>query len=128
MSSKGIQLPEQVVLAYVLNNLTPAYEGWVTIITQSFRQNSDEMNTETLFSSLIDESRRQISAEKVLYSNKPKYKNNTKIQKSKYCNKCKVTTHATNSCWYLHPEKNLIGLKHVTNTILLVNPQKLQKQ
>ena len=63
------------------------------------------MNMETLFSSLIDELRRQISAEKVLYSNKLKYKNSTKIQKSKYCNKCKVTTHATNSCWYLHPEK-----------------------
>ena len=80
LSSKGIQLPEQVVLAYVLNNLTPAYEGLVTIITQSFRQNSDEMNTETLFSSLIDESRRQISAEKVLYSNKLKYKTILKFQ------------------------------------------------
>jgi hypothetical protein len=116
------------VLAYVLNNLTPAYKGLVTIITQLFRQNLDEMNTETLFSSLINESRRQISAEKVLYSNKLKYKNNTKTQKLKYCNKCKVTTHATNSCWYLHLEKNLIGLKHVTNTILLDNPQKLQRQ
>jgi hypothetical protein len=36
LSLKGIQLPKQVVLAYVLNNLTPAYEGLVTIITQSF--------------------------------------------------------------------------------------------
>ena len=58
LSSKGIQLPKQVVLAYVLNNITPAYKGLVTIITQSFRQNSDKMNIETLFSSLIDKSRR----------------------------------------------------------------------
>jgi hypothetical protein len=41
----------------------------------------------------------------VLFSNKVKHKNSTKVQKSKYCNKCKVITHATNSYWYLHPEK-----------------------
>jgi hypothetical protein len=108
LSSKGIQLPKQVVLAYVLNNLTPAFEGLVTIITQSFRQNSEEMNMETLFSSLIDESRRQNSAEKALYTTKnnfAKHKNNNKVIKPRYCNKCKVTTHATSSCWFLHPEK-----------------------
>ena len=104
LSSKGIKLPKQVVLAYVLNNLTPPYEGLVTIVTQSFCQGSDGMDIENLFSSLIDESRRQTSAEKVLFNN-TKNKNSSKITKSKYCNKCKVTTHATSNCWFLHPDK-----------------------
>ena len=72
-------MPEQVVLAYVFDNLTPAYKGLVTIITQLFCQNLDKIKIETLFSSLINKLRRQISAEKVLYSNRLKYKNNTKI-------------------------------------------------
>ena len=46
-------------MAWVLNNLTSPYEGFVTIVTQSYRTNSSNINLENLFSNLLDESRRQ---------------------------------------------------------------------
>jgi hypothetical protein len=30
---KKIELPKQVIVAWLLNNLTPAYEGFVTMVT-----------------------------------------------------------------------------------------------
>ena len=61
LKAKGIELPNQVIVAWVLNNLTSPYEGFVTMITQSYRTNSTTINLENLFSNLLDESRRQVS-------------------------------------------------------------------
>jgi hypothetical protein len=61
LKAKGIKLPNQVIVAWVLNNLTSPYEGFVTMITQSYRTNSTTINLENLFSNLLDESRRQVS-------------------------------------------------------------------
>src|ERR1700679_2052540 len=61
LKAKGIELPNQVIVAWVLNNLISPYEGFVTIITQSYRTNSTTINLENLFSNLLDESRRQVS-------------------------------------------------------------------
>ena len=59
--AKGMEMPSQVVVAWVLNNLTSPYEGFVTMVTQSYRTNSSTINLENLFSNLMDESRRQVS-------------------------------------------------------------------
>ena len=85
------------------------------MITQSYRNNSDNINLENLFSNLIDEFRRQGSilldnkATTVLYTNRKRpfitKTSNNKIHKSKYCRKCKTTTHFTKDCFYLFPEK-----------------------
>ena len=61
LKAKGIELPSQVIVAWVLNNLTSPYKGFVTMVTQSYRTNSSAINLENLFSNLIDESRRQVS-------------------------------------------------------------------
>ena len=61
LKAKGIELPSQVIVAWVLNNLTSPYEGFVTMVTQSYRTNSSTINLENLFSNLIDKSRRQVS-------------------------------------------------------------------
>ena len=62
--AKGIELPNQVIVTWVLNNLTSPYKGFVTIVTQSYRTNSSTINLENLFSNLLDESRRQVSKDK----------------------------------------------------------------
>ena len=64
MKAKGIKLPNQVIIVWVLNNLTSPYEGFVTIVTQSYRTNSSTINLEILFFNLLDESRRQVSKDK----------------------------------------------------------------
>ena len=38
---KKIKLLKQVIVAWLLNNLTPTYEGFVTIVTQLYRNNLD---------------------------------------------------------------------------------------
>jgi hypothetical protein len=110
LKSKNIELPKQVVLAWVLNNLTPSYEGFVTFITQSFRTDSSTIKLESLFANLIDESRRQTgNVTKTLYTSGNRkqgaFHNKSKVQKPRYCSKCQATTHNTSTCWFLNPEK-----------------------
>jgi gag-polypeptide of LTR copia-type len=64
LKAKGIELPNQVIVAWVLNNLTSPFEGFVTMVTQSYRTNSSDINLENLFFNLMDESRRQVSKDK----------------------------------------------------------------
>ena len=64
MKAKGIELPNQVIVAWVLNNLTSPYEGFVTMVTQSYRTNASTINLENLFFNLLDKSRRQVSKDK----------------------------------------------------------------
>ena len=56
---KNVLIPEKVIFAWVLNNLSSNYETLITTITQSIRVNgSDSVKLEDLFSNLIDESKR----------------------------------------------------------------------
>ena len=117
LKAKGIELPNQVIVAWVLNNLTSPYEGFVTMVTQSYRTNSSTINLENLFLNLMDESRRQVSKDKdialVTRSQRPRNRPNQTngIQKNKYCRKCRTTTHFTKDCFYLFPEKAPKGFK-----------------
>jgi hypothetical protein len=119
LKAKGIELPNQVIVAWVLNNLTSPYEGFVTMITQSYRTNSTTINLENLFSNLLDESRRQVSKDQEIAlvtrsrqsSNNARPYQTNRIRKNKYCKKCKTTTHSTKDCFYLFPEKAPKGFK-----------------
>ena len=61
LKAKGIELPKQVIVAQVLNNLTNPYKGFVIIVTQYYRTNSSTIDLENLFFNLMDKSRRQVS-------------------------------------------------------------------
>ena len=61
LKAKNLELPKQVIITWVLNNLTNNYNGLVSNITQSLRTNIDSYTLESLFSNLLDESKRQES-------------------------------------------------------------------
>ena len=119
LNAKGIELPKQVIVAWVLNNLTNPYEGFVTMVTQSYRTNSSTIDLENLFSNLMDESRRQVSKDKDIAlitrfwrsGNNIRPNQANRIQKNKYCKKCKTTTHFIKDCFYLFSEKAPKGFK-----------------
>ena len=118
LKAKGIELPNQVIVAWVLNNLTSPYKGVVTMVTQSYRTNSSTINLENLFSNLMDESRRQVSKDQeIALVARSRQSSNTRpfqtnqIYKNKYCKKCKTTTHSTKDYFYLFPKKALKGFK-----------------
>ncbi|POS81899.1 hypothetical protein EPUL_006831, partial [Erysiphe pulchra] len=126
LKSKDMQLPRQILFAWILNNLTPDYRPIVSSITQSLRNNKDAFTTETLFANLLDESKRlnfeEETDHKILFTsahNKQPFnnqptnnKNRTykgkkpyKITKGKYCRNCKRASHNTVDCYFLFPEK-----------------------
>ena len=61
LKAKGIELPNQVIITWVLDNLTSLYKGFVIIITQSYKTNYSTINLENLFFNLLDKSKRQVS-------------------------------------------------------------------
>lgn len=119
LKSKDITLPKQVVMAWVLNSLSQEYEGFISNITQALRNDPNAYNSETLFSSLIDESRgKEKGSQKLLFtSNKAKNgsKSNSKAYKklsnSKFCSYCKLSSHETEKCFFLFPDKAPRGWK-----------------
>ena len=58
LKAKNLELPKQVIIAWVLNNLTDNYDGLVSNITQSLRTNIESYSIESLFSNLLNESKR----------------------------------------------------------------------
>jgi hypothetical protein len=106
LKAKQLELPKQVIIAWVLNNLTDNYEGFVSNITQSLRNNTSTFTIETLFSNLLDESKRQDNKEvnHILYT-KYKGKKPYKITKGQYCKYCKLASHNAKDCYFLFPQK-----------------------
>ncbi|KAI0995475.1 hypothetical protein K3495_g12704 [Podosphaera aphanis] len=116
LESKEIILPNQVIIAWVLNNLTSEYNSIISNITQSLRNDRKSYDLESLFSTLIDESKRQTTLtehEVALFANtnngqkhKPtKHFKPYKITKPKFCRNCKKTSHNANDCYFLFPHK-----------------------
>ena len=112
LKAKNLELPIQVIIAWVLNNLTDAYDSIVSNITQSLRNNKEAYNLESLFANLLDESKRQDSKDdnkkesKAFYTTKTyKGKKPYKITKGKYCKHCKQLSHNTDNCFFLFPDK-----------------------
>jgi hypothetical protein len=111
LKAKNLTLPKQVIIAWVLNNLTDNYDGFVSNITQSLRNDSDAYSLETLFSNLLDESKRQESRDTphILYTKAGgggyKGKKPYKITKGKHCKYCKLPSHEAKDCYFLFPNK-----------------------
>jgi hypothetical protein len=113
LKAKQLELPKQVIIAWVLNSLTDEYEGFVSNITQSLRNDSEIFTLETLFSNLLDESKRQDNKDsnnQALFTynkdnRKYKGKKPYKITKGKYCKYCKLPSHDAKDCYFLFPSK-----------------------
>ena len=106
LRAKNIKLPDKVIYAWVLNNLSEDYDSIVTTITQIIRVNDDKsVNLIELFANLVDESKRITACDKesVLYTQhdktKPKKLNKHRVEKSqKKCSYCKKDNHKENKC------------------------------
>jgi len=76
LTAKNVIIPEKIIFAWVLNNLSPSYETLITTITQYIRVNdSGSIKLEELFSNLIDKSKRlkhKDSDETALFTTKQK--------------------------------------------------------
>ncbi|RKF81090.1 Retrovirus-related Pol polyprotein from transposon TNT 1-94 [Golovinomyces cichoracearum] len=118
LSAKNIILPKQVIIAWVLNNLSDDFEMIVSSITQSLRTDMSSYNIDQLFANLLDESKRlsslKSSHDTVMLASTggKKYQrynnvsnNQNKIQKGKYCQKCKKRNHNTSECFFLKRRK-----------------------
>ncbi|POS81731.1 hypothetical protein EPUL_006632, partial [Erysiphe pulchra] len=140
LTSKEIKLLKQVVIAWVLNNLTSNYEIIVSNIMQNLRSNLDSFTIESLFANLLDESKRQRSLDdnsvnqalvalmknrsKKSYGGKKPYK----ISKGKFCRSCQKTNHNTTDCYVLFPNKAPKGWHHFEKpkSLVEVTPKKDQ--
>ena len=121
LKAKNLELPKQVIIAWVLNNLTDNYDGLVSNIIQSLRTNIDSYILESLFSNLLDESKRQESNEAntdqaLITSSGNKGKKPYKVTKNttqskKYYTNYKQHSHVTSNCAFLFPEKAPKGWK-----------------
>ena len=63
LKARSLELPKQVVIAWILYGLGDSYDGLVSNITQSLRRDPNAYNFESLASTLIDEAKRQDSKE-----------------------------------------------------------------
>jgi gag-polypeptide of LTR copia-type len=93
----SIIIPNKVIAAWALNHLTPEYEQTVTIISQTFRAKTDEINIKELFSQLLDESRRLKSKEPKDIALVAKTSSKRAHDKPK-CSYCKKSGHNESKC------------------------------
>ncbi|KAJ5767425.1 hypothetical protein N7533_000008 [Penicillium manginii] len=125
LKSKDIILPNQVVIAWILNSLDEDYSGFIQNITQSLRNDPKAYTIDSLIKSLIDESRGK--DDNAIYSiNNSFYKQNNKNNKisknnkqnkqnkkpwkkqplsGKFCKNCHKTNHNVDDCYFLYPKK-----------------------
>ena len=106
LAARKLTIPSKVLAAYALNNLTSEYENTVAIITQSLRASDKEIELNSIFSYLIDESRRLKALEPpemAMNSNtKPNKASNS--QNRLKCTYCKKLGHIAEKCYKKHPE------------------------
>ena len=120
LTGKDIILPNQVIIAWVLNSLNEDYEGFIQNITQSLRRDPKAYTVETLFTSLINEARgRENNKHTNLMFLKHKSAYKRKPYKGAYCEHCRSTSHMTNKCWALLPHLAPKGWKSKS-----LNPKK----
>ena len=112
LTGKGLELPTKLILAWILNNLTPEYENFTSIITQGLRVNSNNLDLEQLYANLIDESRRLGSKEdnyslitKGSTKGPTKAFNKGTTKAFKKCNYCKKLGHLENTYFKKDPTK-----------------------
>jgi Pol polyprotein, beta-barrel domain/gag-polypeptide of LTR copia-type len=96
LAARGLTIPNKVIAAYALNNLTPDYENTVAIISQSFRTSTTDIDIIQLFSQLIDEARR-------LKAKEPQEMAMASKDTRPYCSHCNKSGHSIENCWKKHP-------------------------
>ena len=119
MEQRDVLLPKKFIITFILEGLTSKYDMVAGNIRASLKSDLSGYDYETLFSSLLDESRRlgmrEQSSEVALHASlrghnnqNPQFKrkNAYKIQKGKYCRHCKMTNHNTTDCSVLRKLRN----------------------
>ena len=105
LAARGLTIPNKVIAAYALNNLSAEYENTVAIISQSFRTIITDIDIVQLFSQLIDESRRLKAREptEMAMVNEAKPKEEVNEKKDKKCTHCHKKGHLVKECWKKYP-------------------------
>ena len=105
LEARKITIPKKVIVAWALNHLTPEYEQTVAVISQSFRSNKKEIDMDTLFTQLLDESRRLKSRDSTKETALAVKSGPNKSTERPKCTHCKKKGHEESKCWKKHPEK-----------------------
>ncbi|RKF84133.1 hypothetical protein GcM1_144007 [Golovinomyces cichoracearum] len=113
----------------------------VLSISQEMRGETDSYDLESLFSNLIDESKRLGSLDhsgdtallvslRGKFGKHPKSKGitNYRIQKNKFCKNCRTTSHQTSDCYILYPQKSPKGWRHPSRALVYSSKARNQEQ
>ena len=105
LASRNLTIPNKVIVAYALNNLTREYEHTVAIITQNLRSSDKEVELNAIFSYLIDEAQRLKSLEpqEMAMSTGNQQNNQKNAQNKPKCPYCKKKGHKEERCWLKYP-------------------------
>jgi gag-polypeptide of LTR copia-type len=110
LAARNLAIPNKVIVAYVLNNLTPEYDHTVAIISQTLRTDNADIDLTELFSQLTDETRRlkattrDIEMAMPSQSSKPKGPKGSKGPSKFKCSYCHKKGHSEDKCFLKHPE------------------------
>lgn len=103
LSARNLAIPNRVIAAYTLFNLSSEYSHVVSAISQSYRGSDDEIDIDLLFGQLLDESRR-LKAYEVPEKHNPDTdmtmftKNSPKPRKTPTCYACGEIGHKRPDC------------------------------
>jgi hypothetical protein len=108
LKTKQIALPEKVIIAWTLYNLTEDYYPTVDAIVQALRASPTAYSLNSLFSILIDTSKTledRASGGKVLVTSLKRSKTLQDGRKEKNrCSHCNIRGHTVGQCFFKHPE------------------------
>ena len=105
LAAKKLAILNKVIAAYTLSNLGPEWENTVAIISQSYRSHNGDIDLLTLFSQLIDESRRRQAIQhldEMAIATQGGQGRSIKAIRPK-CSHCNRTGHYPDKCWTKHP-------------------------
>lgn len=101
LAVRKLSIPNKVIIAYALNNLTSEYEHTVAILTQNLRSSTEQVELSAIFSYLIDEARRLKSLQPQEMAMSASIQNNAHNKLK--CGFCKKKGHSIDKYWKKHP-------------------------
>jgi hypothetical protein len=114
LKGRNIHVPDQIIIAIILSNLTKEYDYTVTIITAGLRSTA-AINLTAIYSQLIDESRRLKGIKNDQNSNNYQNSNAEDVEmamattqkgrrtREHLCEHCPIPGHPSDKCWFKHP-------------------------
>ena len=151
LQARDLTIPNKVIAAYILSNLTNEYDHVVSVISQSYRSETD-VDLDILFSQIMDESRRlkyrdddiemsmtatmtQRDKSQAQKGNKSTKKGNFRPQNRQKCPHCNKTGHEPTKCWikypHLHPTEastNLVDGTDQSEIALTIHDTTIRQQ